>query len=690
MRRYNFITTLLAMLLITSCADDTVADDATPDGYGRLTITISTPEAAQTRAVSTTTPWLEGSSDERAIKSYHLLVCNGNTIIDAVSGSELTLGSHEADPKNYYLSTQTITSNPIPVGTYNDITFYCLANFTDAMMTAAGLTVSGGKVTSTTLPDGFETKVMQPIANGISAVPTTGLPMTGKLTQSSFTIVRSTPKVISDPLILWRMMAKLEFQFTNQRNSDVEVLGIEVEPINQATSSNGSGVYLISQDDLGSVNNLVPLFPSGATKTVSATWPLNETPTQNAAASVSLGGVFESTQLSWGTKLNTTGSVPTYDYVYTLQKFKTTTNVSDKDEDAVITIKVTPKSGIIFTPQNITFKVCRVGTDGGKFDVVAGGNPLATGVTPPRSNGDGGSSGSQTPPFFKEYSYSISGTPTTSEYVVKIYLYNLNEKEYAFRDIVISGDVTNNTTAALQEHITLPAPALTDVGPVTYTPASTTIAANGGTGSLFFYVNETDATFTTTENQLSLRFKIRRDGYTEELRYGVTIPYIDGLTGGDGFNVIRRNDWIHIPIYIADWIFRVEPLAFVPIAGYPAVTVSSDALTTTFSTGGLIALKPFAQKNNDGTWRDFSDPEVTFVSLSWKNSDGTDVFGSGKIVKTAFTYDPVNHCVVGELNNTLSPGTYKTTLTINVKLGPSGSQYDYSFTCNVILQIPNP
>ena len=168
----------------------------------------------------------------------------------------------------------------------------------------------------------------------------------------------------------------------------------------------------------------------------------------------------------------------------------------------------------------------------------------------------------------------------------------------------------------------------------------------------------------------------------------MTIPYIDGLTGGDGFNVIRRNDWIHIPIYIADWIFRVEPLAFVPIAGYPAVTVSSDALTTTFSTGGLIALKPFAQKNNDGTWRDFSDPEVTFVSLSWKNSDGTDVFGSGKIVKTAFTYDPVNHCVVGELNNTLSPGTYKTTLTINVKLGPSGSEQDYSFTCNVILKVP--
>jgi hypothetical protein len=687
MRRYNFITTLLAMLLITSCADDKVADDATPDGYGRLTITISTPEAAQTRAVSTTTPWLEGSSDERAIKSYHLLVCNGNTIIDAVSGGELALSNtHEGDPKNYYLSTQTITSNPIPVGTYNDITFYCLANFTPDMMTAAGLTVSGGKVTDTTLPTDFETKVMQPIANGISTVPTTGLPMTGKLTQSSFTIVRSTPTDISDPLILWRMMAKLEFQFTNQRNSDVQVLGIEVEPINQATAS-GSGVYLISQDNLFSLYDLkAPYYSTTVNQTdVTTTWALHDAAIQTVAT-VPSAPLISQAQLMWGAKLESTGQITANGT--DLQTFKAIEKVTTRDERAAVIFTVKAANGLTFKPTGLSFKACRGGTDGGYFDVVVinGGTStaVATGVRPERYN---------VSPYLSTYSYDLSShslAATAGVFYVKIYLYNLDAgKEYAFSDVVITGDV-KNIDGSTGEGITLPAPALTDVGPVTYTPASTTIAANGGTGSLFFYVNETDATFTTTENQLSLRFKIRRDGYTEELRYGVTIPYIDGLTGGDGFNVIRRNDWIHIPIYIADWIFRVEPLAFVPIAGYPAVTVSSDALTTTFSTGGLIALKPFAQKNNDGTWRDFSDPEVTFVSLSWKNSDGTDVFGSGKIVKTAFTYDPVNHCVVGELNNTLSPGTYKTTLTINVKLGPSGSQYDYSFKCNVILQIPNP
>ena len=44
-------------MLATGCAeDDRQGTDDIPDGYGRLAITISTPEAAQTRAVDTTTP----------------------------------------------------------------------------------------------------------------------------------------------------------------------------------------------------------------------------------------------------------------------------------------------------------------------------------------------------------------------------------------------------------------------------------------------------------------------------------------------------------------------------------------------------------------------------------------------------------------------------------------------------------
>ena len=260
------------------------------------------------------------------------------------------------------------------------------------------------------------------------------------------------------------------------------------------------------------------------------------------------------------------------------------------------------------------------------------------------------------------------------------------------------GTSLTSTDNFAHSEITLPPGATTDIGTVKYEP-TTSLDLNIGDKyssnpekKLFFYVNETDATFTTTDNQFSVRFKIARqksetEWYDDEIRYGMTTYYGDGTTGQDGFNVIRRNDWIHIPIVITDWQFRIEPLAFVPIAGYPATMLSSDALTATFSTGGMIALQPFVKKFSDATWRDFDNPEVTYVDVSWKNRDGTKISGEGKIVKTPFVYDNVNKCFIGELNNDTSVlgHNYKTTFTVNLKLG-SSPQYEYTFTFNIVLQ----
>lgn len=269
-----------------------------------------------------------------------------------------------------------------------------------------------------------------------------------------------------------------------------------------------------------------------------------------------------------------------------------------------------------------------------------------------------------------------------------------------------------------KEGITLPDGVRDDMGPVSFVPPTVSsesqplvlAAKNSGTtdeGKIYFYVNESDGTFTTTNNQYSLRFKVQRkkddsNWYTEEIRYGVTTHHDlsdNGSYGGynGGFNVIRRNDWIHIPIVLTDWQFRIEPLALVPIAGYPAKTVSSDGLTATFNTGGYIILQPFVKKYNDPTWRDFSDPEITYgkdranwtASIHWKNSDGENKAGDDYIVKTAFAYDEVNHCIVGELNQNKVGSNSMTTFTIEVTLGPendTSKQYGYSFTFNVVLQ----
>lgn len=260
-----------------------------------------------------------------------------------------------------------------------------------------------------------------------------------------------------------------------------------------------------------------------------------------------------------------------------------------------------------------------------------------------------------------------------------------------------------------------------DVGTVKYQPATIplTLAAKGGEnnkGTIYFYLNESDATFTTTQNQLSLRFKVQRKKddntwYDEEIRYGVTTHH--DLTNNDpyggykgGFNVIRRNDWIHIPVVLTDWQLRIEPLAFVPIAGYPAKTLSSDGLTATFSTGGMIALQPFIKKYSDSTWRGFGDPEITYgevvmdsedntkvndedsweASIRWKNADGDTKSGDDLIVKTPFAYDPVTKCIIGELNQDKVGDNYMTTFTVCLRLGPAEAQYVYTFTFNVVLK----
>lgn len=267
---------------------------------------------------------------------------------------------------------------------------------------------------------------------------------------------------------------------------------------------------------------------------------------------------------------------------------------------------------------------------------------------------------------------------------------------------------TANLPASGTGTVTLPASGVT-TGPVSHETSTTTplltLDAYSGTGekpkgNIFFYVNETNATFTTTLNQYSLRFKIKRGGTISELRYGVTTHYGNGSIGQDGFNVIRRNDWIHIPIILTDWHYRIEPLPFVPIGGYPAATVSSDGLTATFSTGGMIALQPFIKKKDDATWRDFGDSDISYgddswvASIHWKNSDGTDVSGDDYIVKTAFAYDPDSKYIIGELNQAKVGSNAKTTFTVHLKLkGPKVSEdpetyvwYDYTFTFNIVLQ----
>jgi hypothetical protein len=242
-------------------------------------------------------------------------------------------------------------------------------------------------------------------------------------------------------------------------------------------------------------------------------------------------------------------------------------------------------------------------------------------------------------------------------------------------------------------------------GNLTITPAgdetARTVAA-GGSKTFTFYVNESVA----PDNGSGLFYL--SFGFKGETEYHHALINQKGSTAADddAWHYIARNDYRIIPVHLTDWLFRVEPIAFVPIAGYPPVLLSSDALQATFSTGGMIALQPFVKKKSDATWRDFSDVEVTYgvvvkdandntkddveaswnASISWINSDGTKKSGTGMILTKPFTYDPDTKYIIGELNNNLDAGTYKTAVTIKLKLGSSGDQYNYSFTFDVVLK----
>jgi hypothetical protein len=115
----------------------------------------------------------------------------------------------------------------------------------------------------------------------------------------------------------------------------------------------------------------------------------------------------------------------------------------------------------------------------------------------------------------------------------------------------------------------------------------------------------------------------------------------------------------------------------VPIAGYPATLLSSDALTATFSTGGMIALQPFVKKIEDNSWRDFSNLSEDDISVSYVTKTGSE-----NMLTIPFAYDNVNKCIIGELNNNLPAGTYMATVTVSVKL----DTFSYSFSFNVVLQ----
>lgn len=225
--------------------------------------------------------------------------------------------------------------------------------------------------------------------------------------------------------------------------------------------------------------------------------------------------------------------------------------------------------------------------------------------------------------------------------------------------------------------------------PIVLTPINPE-TEHGGTGTTWCYVNETNATATATHNQYSIRLKVRRNMTVTEYRYGFTVN-----RASSGFDYIRRNDWIKLPILFRDWSFRVETLPFPPIAGFQSRVVSADALSITFNTGGYIFLRPMFRKDTDteGDWRSFDDSDVVFkltgnytinpttgAAESIDSETGTGIIISGDIhifeEGQYFSQLPSGD-IVGKLDNAEGK-TGQVTVTLKIKLEGLEYQFDYN------------
>lgn len=208
--------------------------------------------------------------------------------------------------------------------------------------------------------------------------------------------------------------------------------------------------------------------------------------------------------------------------------------------------------------------------------------------------------------------------------------------------------------------------------------------------SFVLYVHESDATVTELKNQYSLRFKMEGPMFTDNkvVRLGFTRQWSAGnqnpTTGeGLGFNVIRRNDWIKIPVSITPYSFRVEGSGYPPIAGYPARLVSNDGYNVTFNSGGLIELTPQLIKAGTSYFTDVTPAMIKNVKVEGGVTfiDPADVYGN-KDIFAKMPYLLNDGTILAELKDT--PPDTEGTATVALTVEVEGFTFRYYF--NVIKQ----
>ncbi|MBQ7512330.1 MAG: Ig-like domain-containing protein [Prevotella sp.] len=294
--------------------------------------------------------------------------------------------------------------------------------------------------------------------------------------------------------------------------------------------------------DYVKVNAVVAAAPVSETvdeQDFTATWPLKDA-TLQATATTSKDGLFSVASLSWGDKIEPTGLRT--DAGVTRQQFQPTEQVGTQDEGAAIVFTLKPKKALTFTPKKLSFNASRVGTNGGKFDVVViSGDQtttVGTGITPQLAKES---------PYVSNHEFDLSNIPATDDILtVKIYVMGLaTNKQYAFSDVTITGDVagTLETVSAYTLNVTL---GTEGAGKVSTSPVGSefdegtmiTVSATENFGYHFAAWTDEEGNVVSTDNPYSFEIAANTTlvaTYTQNNVYALNVK----LEGGANDNLVQ-------------------------------------------------------------------------------------------------------------------------------------------------------
>ncbi|MCM1111026.1 MAG: hypothetical protein NC336_07460 [Clostridium sp.] len=174
-----------------------------------------------------------------------------------------------------------------------------------------------------------------------------------------------------------------------------------------------------------------------------------------------------------------------------------------------------------------------------------------------------------------------------------------------------------------------------------------TLTADGTAKSTHFYTSEVISNHTTGHFLLNLD---TRTGNDEAKRRSLLY----------GFHSIYRNDWMHVPVKLADWYVDLEIQFYPPIGGYPAFMKESrgDEFYAKFGSSGTFII------NVKVTEADGNEP----LPLEDFDVAVTGVVNPG-LFKTIPERDDVTYEIIGEIATGVVNQQSELTLEITVPAG---------------------